>query len=100
MKFQSIVLALTATAAIAAPAAAADERKSRVEVSYNDLDLATEAGRDELSKRFNKAARDMCGVGEDGEGSRYARDCYKRTSRQMDQQVALILKKQQQASGG
>ena len=104
MRFRSFVVAIAALGATltasSAMAGSADDKKSRVEVSYNDLDLATEAGRKELSNRFDKAARDMCGVDEDGAGSRYARDCYKRTSGSLEQQVAMIVKRQQQASGG
>ncbi|HYD23253.1 MAG TPA: UrcA family protein [Croceibacterium sp.] len=99
MKIQSLALALAA-AAIAVPAAAADTKQTRVEVSYTDLDLSTEAGRKELDNRFDKAAREMCGVSETGAGSRYARDCYKRTSQQMDVRVAAILRQQGEAAGG
>jgi len=101
MRYPPILAAALGAASILAapaPAAAADEPKARVEVSYSDLDLSTETGRQELSSRFDRAARERCGVAEDGAGSRFARDCYKRGTRLIDQQVATIA--QRQASGG
>jgi UrcA family protein len=100
MRYPPILAAtvLGAASILAAPAVAADEPKTRVEVSYSDLDLSTEAGRQELSSRFDRAARERCGVAQDGTGSRFARDCYKRGIRLIDQQVAIIA--QRQASGG
>ena len=81
-----------------APALAADESKGRVEVSYSDLDLDTEAGRTELTKRFEGAARSNCGIRADGSGTSFARDCYRRSSRLIGQQVAAAADRQ--ASGG
>ena len=64
MRILSTALVLAA-ASLAVPAAAGEASKGRASVSYSDLDLDTEAGRVELGKRFEQAARDMCGVTSD-----------------------------------
>jgi len=98
MKIQSTVLALAAAAALAAPVVPAAAKETRTQVTYNDLDLSTEAGRTALAGRLDQAAKNLCGVREDNSGSRYARDCYKRNTQYIDQQVAAIVR--QQAAGG
>jgi UrcA family protein len=60
-------------------------------VSYNDLDLGTDAGRAELKKRFDQAARTMCGAEATGALSGRARYCYERTSKQLAQRADAIL---------
>ena len=99
MRYPAIMAAAALLgASVTAPALAADESKGRVEVSYSDLDLDTEAGRAELTKRFEDAARSNCGVRADGSGNSFARDCYKRATRLIGQQVAAAADRQ--ASGG
>lgn len=53
-------LALTAAALVATAAAAAPKQAVTKLVSYSDLDLKTEAGRDALDGRLNVAAREVC----------------------------------------
>jgi len=91
MRILSTALVLAA-ASLAVPAAAADDgAKGRASVSYNDLDLGTDAGRAELKKRFDQAARTMCGAKETGALSGSARYCYERTSKQLAQRADAIL---------
>ena len=97
MRILSTALVL-AVASLAVPAAAGEASKGRASVSYSDLDLDTEAGRVELGKRFEQAARDMCGVTNDApRGS--ARYCYERASKQLAQRAADIVEPHQAAGG-
>lgn len=102
MKVRPLIMAVAAAAmaASALPAAAATEQ-GRSSVSYSDLDLSTEAGRTELSKRFDQAARDMCGITEsDAKLTGKKRYCYETNSKGMQARVASILAKQNEARGG
>jgi UrcA family protein len=101
MRILSTALVLAA-ASLAVPAAAADDStKGRASVSYNDLDLDTDAGRAELKKRFDQAARTMCGAEATGALSGSARYCYERTSKQLAQRADAILEAHStSASGG
>lgn len=47
-------------AAVAVPAAA-DENERRVEVRYDDLNLASVSGRERLANRVSVAVRNVCG---------------------------------------
>ena len=97
MRILSTALVLAA-ASLAVPAAAGEASKGRASVSYSDLDLDTEAGRVELGKRFEQAARDMCGVTNDApRGS--ARYCYERASKQLALRAAAIVEAHQAAGG-
>jgi|SRR5690606_18776840 len=100
MKVWSLFPALAAVA-LAVPAAAG-ETTGRSSVNYRDLDLSTEAGREELSKRFDQAAREMCGVTGEKAAAGRQRYCYERTSKQVARRVEAILAEQgaAQASGG
>ncbi|SBV33309.1 conserved exported protein of unknown function [uncultured Sphingopyxis sp.] len=61
-KFSLMLLAVPlATAGIAAPAFAEDDVRS-VTVSYDDLNLSSERGRERLTTRVKMAVRKVCGV--------------------------------------
>lgn len=95
MKTRSAILAAALGAALisatSAPAAA-DSAKGQASVSYSDLDLSAPAGRAELARRYDQAARDMCGAGDASQKLHgKQRFCYENTIRQLNQQVALIL---------
>jgi len=79
-------------AAAASPAAAKD-----VAVSYQDLDLSTQEGRDVLARRLDSAARQACGYGDAGvTGSRMqsqsARTCYAKAKSNSRDTLAAILR--------
>jgi UrcA family protein len=96
-----ILSALAAAMAIATvPSAAMAEQTNRSSVSYSDLDLSTEAGRTELAKRFDQAARDMCGVSDEASLKGKTRYCYETNSKSMKSRVAMILSKHDEARGG
>lgn len=97
MRTLSAALVLAA-ASLAAPAAA-QAPQGRASVSYTDLDLSTEAGKAELHKRFEQAAREMCGVTDTSALKGRQRYCYERTSKQLAQRANSILE-QKQAAGG
>jgi UrcA family protein len=60
-KFSLILLAVPlATAGIAAPAFAQDDTRS-VSVSYDDLNLSSERGRERLTTRVRMAVQKVCG---------------------------------------
>jgi UrcA family protein len=101
MKTRSAVLATLSAALLSAtamPAAAASD--GRVSVTYDDLDLSTDAGRAALAERYDQAARDLCGV-KDASKKLHGKEryCYESTSKQMKQRVADILAKQGAANG-
>src|SRR5690606_12454897 len=84
--------------ALSHPAMAA-ETGQPVAVQYSDLNLASEAGRQELDRRIEAAVRKTCGMGETVTGSRIpsreARKCYHETRSQIDQRFAAIVTKSQ-----
>jgi len=101
MKTRTAVLATLSAALFAAtamPAAAAPN--GQVSVSYNDLDLSTDAGRAELAQRYDQAARDLCGV-KAGETKLHGKEryCYENNSKQLKQRVTDILAKHAAAGG-
>ena len=100
MTIRSAMLAAALGAAAmtisALPAAAAPAQGPAV--TYDDLDLSSEAGRDELAKRFDQAAREICKAG-DGKLSGRARYCYESTSKSLQTRVAAIIA-EHEARGG
>jgi UrcA family protein len=102
MNIRSATLAAAFCAAMAfttAPAAASDTQKGRASLNYSDLDLSSEAGRAELGKRSEQAAREMCGLAEAETPRGSKRHCYTGTSASLKQRVASILSTHQ-ANGG
>ena len=96
MKNTAIALAIATTlAAGAITPALAGESKS-IEVSYADLDLTSDADRNELEQRIDRAARKICDVDGHGTGARIAtkdaRTCYAEARRKSDAAYATILK--------
>lgn len=97
IRFGPLALALGISAlAISVPASASPSQGAAV--TYDDLDLSSEAGRVELSQRFDKAAREICKAG-DGKLTGRARYCYENTSRSLQTRVAAIIAKHE-ARGG
>lgn len=89
--------AIFAAALALAPAVSVAETVQRTTgVSYNDLDLSTEAGRAELEQRIDRAAKQVCGMEESTVGtrirSREARTCYQQAKRELDQHFADVLR--------
>lgn len=102
MNIRSATLAAALGAAMAltaAPAAASDAQKGRASVTYDDLDLNSEAGRAELGKRFEQAARELCGLDEAEAPRGSKRHCYEGTSAGMKRRVATILSEHEAAGG-
>ncbi len=93
MKKTSIVLAAIGTLCAAQPAFA-----EAAAVSYKDLDLTTEAGRKELDRRINTAAREVCGFNEERTGSRVvsrdARKCYEDARQKLATRIASLTRKE------
>ena len=94
--FKTISLSLAGAALFAAGPAAAQERDTRTTgVTYQDLDLATEAGRSELDRRIDNAARQVCGMNERAIGSnivmRESRECYRSAKRELDRHFARVV---------
>ena len=78
-----------------APAVTAAPDTETVRVEHADLDLSTAEGRDTLDRRIDRAARTVCGYGEQQMGtrirSRDARECYRQARRGIDRQLAAIV---------
>jgi UrcA family protein len=87
-----------AALAISAAPAVASASAQGASVQYSDLDLSSEAGRAELAKRFDQAARALCDAG-DGKLRGRARYCYENTSKSLKMRVAAILA-DHEAKGG
>ena len=94
MRIASIVLAMAA-ATMAMPAVAAGEPAATARVDYKDLDLATKAGRDELERRLDRAARSVCGTDQAMSGTRLppqaARQCLRDVRARLDRQFASMI---------
>lgn len=96
---KKITFALAGAALLAAPAVSAQERDTRTTgVTVTDLDLNTEEGREELDRRIDDAAKEVCGMGERSLGSniatRESRQCYRDAKRQMDRHFAQLIEDQ------
>lgn len=70
-----------------------------VEVEYKDLDLTTKEGANELDRRLDSAAREVCGANESTVGSRVmsreTRQCIRDAKRQIEQSVARLTEEEQ-----
>jgi len=101
MKMHSFALAL-ATAALAVPAAAAEDQLPTVVVRYSDLDLTSAAGQKRLDMRLERAVREVCAVDEPMIGSRLpapgSRECYREVRRKLDRQFAQLVSRK--SAGG
>ena len=100
--FKTISIGLASFALVAAPAVSAQGDDTRtIGVTYNDLDLSSEDGREELNRRIDRAAKDVCGASEVQVGSRMpsreARRCYRDAKRQLEQHFAQVIEDQQNA---
>ncbi len=99
MRKQSIFVFAAAPLALLAAGPAFAEA---VAVTYEDLDLSTEQGRDKLEQRLDRAARQVCGLDDSRTGSRIrskdASDCYKQARKQLTDSLAAATA--QKASGG
>lgn len=88
-------LVLAAAATLASPAFAAKAESKTTQVLYSDLNLATQDGQEELDRRLERAARDVCDLGGSTVGSRIAsregKKCYKAARKQLDSQFAKLV---------
>ena len=92
--FKIITLGLLAAATIASPVMAQtpDTGAARtIAVRYSDLDMTSDNGRQELQRRIEVAARDVCGMSERPTGSftpsSSSRSCYVRALNAVEPQV-------------
>ena len=93
--FRIITLGLLAAATIVSPALAEppDAGAPRtIAVRFNDLDMASGSGQQELQRRIEVAARDVCAMSERHTGSlapsASSRTCYVRAINTMEREVA------------
>lgn len=96
MAYRIILALATAALAITPVAAAAQATQQRTTgVTFSDLDLATEAGREELDRRIDAAARQVCAIGESDVGTRIVtrekRTCYREARQQLEERFAQVL---------
>ncbi len=91
-----IAIALAAALPLAVVAHAAETDQRTTGVVYDDLDLASDAGKAELNRRIDRAAKLVCGLGESTVGTRIrtreARTCYDDARRALDNHFAGILR--------
>ncbi|WP_421993516.1 UrcA family protein [Qipengyuania sp.] len=92
MKTTLVTLAAAAGLALSATAAQAGS----VSVTYDDLNLDTEAGQKVLDQRIEAAARAACGLDEQRTGTRLqsnaARTCFKEAKANASAQIAARIK--------
>lgn len=93
---------LTIAAALGMAVAAQPALAEAVAVTYQDLDLGTEQGRQELDNRIDSAAKKVCGYDEVRTGSRTiskdARNCYNQARKELQERIAALTAKK--AAGG
>ena len=102
MKTIATKIAFAAAAlSLATTGYAAETQQRTTGVSYTDLDLSTDEGKAELDNRIERAAQEVCGLGEHELGtrvrSRDARECYQNAKRQLDRHFAQV--KREAATG-
>jgi UrcA family protein len=103
---QAIVPALAVLATVSIfsipSAAMAQEVSDTVEVRTADLNLSTPSGQQKLERRIERAARQVCGVGEVITGTRItspqATACYRLALRNVRDRVAAVINNS--SSGG
>ncbi|HTN14974.1 MAG TPA: UrcA family protein [Sphingomonadaceae bacterium] len=92
MRKTAIILAAIGAICAAQPAFA-----EAASVSFKDLDLTTEAGREELDRRINSAAREVCGFNDERTGSRIvsrdSRKCYEDARQKLSNHIASLTNK-------
>jgi len=93
--FRIITLGLLAAAATVSPALAETPEAGAprtIAVRFNDLDMASGSGQQELQRRIEVAARDVCAMSERHTGSlapsASSRTCYVRAINTMERDVA------------
>ena len=97
---RNFTIALASAALLVAPAAqAAEEKGQPVGVTVADLDLTTQQGREELDRRIDLAAKEVCGMNDTVTGSRVAsresRRCYRDAKAQMETHFAGVIENKQ-----
>ena len=94
MRLPTLAFAALGSAMLAAgavPAAASDAPQQQSSLSYADLDLGTAAGRTELTRRFDQAARAKCGMVEGQKTTVTQRYCYKTAAVQYRSYASVVL---------
>ena len=91
--------ALIAAPAIAGTNAATSGSGQSIKVQYADLNLATAAGQEQLSRRIDSAARKVCKVGEHRTGTRIQsserKECYAKARQSARSQMASMVSENQ-----
>lgn len=90
----ALALATASLAMTPAVATAKDETRT-VGVAYDDLDLTTREGKEELERRIDRAAKHACGFEIAQVGTRLRtseqRNCYRQAKRQFDRHLARVV---------
>lgn len=102
IKIAAGALAIAATGMAFAPMAHAAEENKTAGVTYSDLDLSTDAGKEELERRIDRAAKNACGFDQAQVGAllrtREQRTCYRQAKRQFDRHFAQVIEHAQRGS--
>ena len=91
----TLLLAIAAAAVLSPDAAFARTNPPSVRVSYADLNLSTESGRERFDRRLVSAVKRVCPAGDprDLVARRFARTCAAETHANLKQTVASIMNK-------
>lgn len=94
LKTNLIAAAALTAAGLAGPAFANDEERQTVTVRYDDLNLASAAGRERLDTRVRVAIRNMCnaGVGATARERVTSAKCVAVANRSVETQFAALYK--------
>jgi UrcA family protein len=96
MKHPAIAaVALAGTLFAIQPALASAQETESMAVTYDDLDLTSDEGREQLDRRIDKAAEKVCGADEATVGSRIrsreTRQCIRQAKRDIERNLAAII---------
>jgi UrcA family protein len=88
----TLALASFSIAAFATPAAATDDEPLAITVSFGDLNLSNEAGRNSLRGRLNSAIERVCGEYDrrSVQQAQHVLACRDQVRREVDSQVSAI----------
>ncbi|MEP3052070.1 MAG: UrcA family protein [Erythrobacter sp.] len=99
IKTAMTVAAALGLAAISTPALAGNADAPTMVVQFEDLDLNTAEGQEQLDKRIDDAAREVCGVDQVRTGTRIRSHeqmrCYDRARQSAANQIATLIEQRQ-----
>ena len=95
----ALTAATLGLATIATPAIAGPESGQSISVEYRDLNLSTPEGQEQLDRRIDDAARQVCQLDTVRTGtrinSRSSQECFENARKSVETQVARLIRNEQ-----